>query len=101
MSHQAEPLVVTVAELRSATAKILDAVEAALGPAIALAADHYWLLESDDAFDLSQEPRINAGQLSDDLASVRELDGRDDIYVWHDLDHLLGLLTRVSALARP
>jgi hypothetical protein len=101
MRPEAEPLVVTVEKLRSATTKILDAVEATIGPAIELAADDYWLLESHDAFDLSEEPRINAGRLSHDLASVRELNGRDDIYVWHDLDHLLGLLTGVSAVARP
>jgi hypothetical protein len=101
MGTEFEPFVVTIAELRSATVKILDAAEQTLGPTLDLTADHYWLLESDDAFDLSQEPKINAGQLSDDLASIRELDGRDEVDVWHDLDHLLGLLTRVSALARP
>lgn len=93
--------VVSVAELRSVTAKLLDAAEVMFGPVIELGADHYWLVESDDAFDLTQEPIVCAGQLSDDLESVRAVGGAGPESLGHDLDHLLGLLRRVSALARP
>jgi hypothetical protein len=95
------PSVLSVAELRSATAKLLDVVEARFGSTIELGADHYWLIESDAAFDLSKEPAVNAGQLTDDLEAVRAIADPQPAELWHDLDHLLGLLRRVSALARP
>ena len=101
MDAPPEPVVLTMAELRSATAKLLDAIEARFGSTIEFRADHYWLIESDEAFDLTRKPAVNAGQLSDDLASVRAIDSADPEILWHDLDHLLGLLRRVSALARP
>lgn len=101
MDTQAEPLTVTVAELRSITSMLLDVIEARFGPAIELGADHYWLIQSDDAFDLTKEPAVHAGQLSDDLESIRATQDPQPDVLWHDLDHLLGLLRRVSALATP
>lgn len=92
---------VSVAELRSVTTKLLDAAEVMFGPEIELGADHYWLVESDDAFDLTQEPTVCAGQLSDDLEWVRAIGEARPESHRHDLDHLQGLLRRVSALARP
>jgi hypothetical protein len=103
MQQRLGRLVVSVAEIREATTRILDAVEVSLGPIVNLDADHYWLLETDDSFDLGADPEVHAGQLSDDLESIRDMLGNadDDIVVWHDLDHLIGLLRRLSALDRP
>jgi hypothetical protein len=95
-----EPAVLGVAELRVVTAKLLDVIEARFGPNIDLGADHYWLIEADEAFDLSHEPAVNAGQLSDDLESVRGMAEPAPAELAHDLDHLVGLLGRVSALSR-
>lgn len=101
MPHSLGDSTVTVSELRSAVSKILDAVEVELGDVIELDADHYWLLESSDSFDLSKSPTIAAGQISDDLESIRAIGREGTVAVWHDLDHVLGVLHRVSALARP
>jgi hypothetical protein len=95
------PSTVAVSELRSAVGAILDAVESELGETIELNADHYWLLESAESFDPSKTPDVVAGQLSDDVDSIRAIAEGGEVVVWHDIDHLLGLLRRVSALAAP
>lgn len=50
------------------------------------------------------EPEIMGRLLSDDVASIRELVERvelseDENLLWHDLNHLVGILQRISALA--
>jgi hypothetical protein len=88
---------VEIAELRDAVTRSLDECERRWGTSIDLAADHYWLVEPADAFDLSHEPTLGVGQLTDDLA---EISNPTDVAVWHDLAHLLGPLTRLVALLR-
>ena len=96
---------IAVAEVRTALALLLDEVEQRFGPEIDLAADHYWSLDAAKSFDLDAEPQVGAGQLTDDVESVREMLARDldeeVIIVWHDLDHLVGLLRRIVALDTP
>lgn len=65
-----------------------------------LDADHYWCIDSADAFDLSTEPNVVAGHLEDDAEEIRDLLGRSEVFLWHDLDHLIGLLSRLAALDR-
>lgn len=100
MDAQPGPAVLRVAELRAVTAKLLDVIEARFGPQIDLGADHYWLIEAAEAFDLSHEPALNAGQLSDDLESVRRMAEPAAAELAHDLDHVVGLLRRISVLSR-
>jgi hypothetical protein len=54
-------------------------------------------------FSLDRTPAINAGQLSDDVASVREFVGRTDreTFLWHDLQHVAGVLLRLASLDLP
>lgn len=66
-------------------AKLVDAIEGRFGFTIALGADHYWLIEPDSAFDLSQEPAVNVGQPSDDLDSVRAIATPTPAELWHGL----------------
>jgi hypothetical protein len=59
--------------------------------------DVYWAITPSDAFDTDSEPNVVAKQLSDDLATVRGVLRRadaeeDELLLWHDLDHLVGLL---------
>jgi hypothetical protein len=46
---------------------------------------------------------LEAGQPSDDVATVRELLNRDqdEVFLWHDLDHVIAILQRIAGLARP
>lgn len=80
--------------------RLLDATEKRFGPVLHLDADHYWKIDPGDAFDLTKEPPILASQISDDVSTIRGLLAQDDdeIDLWHDLDHLIGVLQRVSAL---
>jgi len=98
-----EPVVIAVADLREALARLLDAATEQFGQLVDLDADHYWAIDSAAAFDLTKDPAVDAGQLSDDVATVVELLTRDDgeIFLWHDLEHVTGILLRISVLARP
>lgn len=72
----AESITVTIADLRAALSRVLDATEARLGPEVSLAVDHYWHLPVEDAFDLANEPQtFTVGQVSDDLDEAVHDDG--------------------------
>jgi hypothetical protein len=95
--------VIAVAELRLAVERLLDAVVVFDGQ-INLGADYYWSIFPSDAFKMDSHPPIAAGQLTDDVDTIRELLSRadrseDPLSLWHDLEHLVGILQRVSNLA--
>ncbi len=94
---------ISIAELREAVARILDAVETKFGAVVDLAADHYWVLDPVESVDLTRQPRIMTGQLSEDIEETRGVLTREDdeIYAWHDLAHLVGIFVRLSALDSP
>jgi len=98
-----DQLVIALSEVREALDRILAAAAVELGSSVDLDADHYWWIDTRDAFDLSQEPSLEAAQLSDDVTSMREMLNRGDneVIVWHDLDHVIGIVQRISALAKP
>jgi hypothetical protein len=90
--------------LRRALNRCLDECERRFGRRIDLDADHYWLIEPTAAFDLTHEPQVRAGQLSDDLEEIATLNAASDdelLAVWHELGHLLGPLARLAALTLP
>jgi hypothetical protein len=92
---------VKLADLRSALTQLIDHVERNHGAEMELDADHYWVVGLRAAFDLSSEPQVEAAQLSDDIATLQEIVAADadrPIVVWHDLEHLTGILVRIAAL---
>jgi hypothetical protein len=89
---------VTIAELRGSIARCLDLCEQRLGPELDLGADHYWLVETDAAFDMTATPQLGVGQLTDDVESLRTSPARGPEDVWHELNHLLGPLVRLASL---
>jgi hypothetical protein len=97
-----DDVVIAVSELREALDRLLAAITVGFGHSIDLDGDYHWWIETQDAFDMTREPSVNAGQLSDDVTSMREMLSREDdeIVVWHDLDHVIGILQRISALAK-
>jgi hypothetical protein len=98
-----DDLVIALSEVREALDRILVAAAVELGSTVDLDADNYWWIDTRAAFDLSRVPSVDAGQLSDDVASMREMLNRDDneVIVWHDLDHVIGIVQRISGLAKP
>ena len=86
---------VSIDELRAAVARMLDAAEKRFGPRVEITEDIYRTVVPTDAFEL--DPPVLAGSLREDLETVREVLRRadaeqDELLLWHDLDHLLGLL---------
>jgi hypothetical protein len=101
-----DSLNVDVTDLRRAVDRLLDVVERRRGQTIALGADYYWTLSDEAAFNLTTQPTsesITTGQLSDDVDAVLELLDRsqDEVIVWHDLRHVIGVLSRIAAQDRP
>jgi hypothetical protein len=94
---------IALADLRAALLRLLDVAETQLGPTVDLAVDHYWLLELSEMFALDSTPTVNAGQLSDDVTSIREFLARADgeTFLWHDLQHVTGILLRLASLDLP
>ena len=97
----AEPIIVSIADLRSALSRVLDATEARLGSEVSVAVDHYWHLSLEDAFDLSGEPETyTAGQVSYDLReAVHGNRSRTPEEAWHDLSHIIGVLRALEFAA--
>jgi hypothetical protein len=96
---------VTVAELRTAISLLLDEAERRFGATIDLGADHYWDIDAAAAFNLYANPTegITAGQLTDDIASMRQFIRRppnQNTAIWHEASHLCGILRRVGAMDR-
>jgi hypothetical protein len=94
---------IDLADLREAVSRLLDAAETRFGPTPDLAADHYWVLELSEMFSLDRQPSANAGQLSDDVESIREFLSRPEgeTFLWHDLQHVAGVLLRLASLDLP
>ncbi|MGY1833057.1 hypothetical protein ACI8AA_21795 [Geodermatophilus sp. SYSU D01180] len=103
------PITVSVAALQRALTAVLDEVARQHGDEVELTADHYWVLTPRAAYDLTADPDVRSctvAQLSDDVATVREILGRADdeeevLSPWHDLAHLAGILQRLAAQDRP
>ena len=93
-------------KLRQALDRVLMAVQAEQGDVIPLSADYYWALDAQATYDVYKTPSerdFTMGQLSDDVATLEEMLQRDDplISVWHDLQHLVGILHRLATQNLP
>jgi hypothetical protein len=98
--------VVRITDLRRASLRLLQAAEERFGDSIDLTGtdiDYYWNIDLRASFDMASTPEraIDVGQLSDDAAEVRLLlDRANDqaAVLWHDLQHLLGMLRLLAYL---
>lgn len=92
-----------ISDLRVALDRLLAEVERNCGPEIDLRADEYWVIAAADAFRLDGEPTPTVGQIADDLDSLAAQisKGAERPVVWHDLEHVIGLLRRIAALDLP
>lgn len=102
------PRVLQIADLRTATARLLDAAEDKFGSELDLDAapvplDLYWQVSARSAYQMAEDPEHLAGSLTDDLEEVQDLIQRplDETYLWHDLEHLCGLLRMLAFLDLP
>jgi hypothetical protein len=97
----ASGVTIGINEIRAAVDRVLDAVERKHGPSLVLDHDYYWALPVKDSFDIygGAQPALTTGQLSDDVAGVRELLTSGEVLSpWHELAHLVGVLRAIEAL---
>lgn len=91
-----------MSELRSALLKTLDSVKTDAEGHVELGDDDfYWHLQSDAAFDIGSDPsreNITTGSLADDVSTTKGIavEAADESFVWHDLEHLIGVLRRIA-----
>jgi hypothetical protein len=94
---------ISISELRTTLANLLDSLENQLGPRVDLGADYYWTIDPDAAYHLERDPASGptVGQLSDDVATVREtmVGGVEPAETWHVLRHVNGILARLAWLS--
>lgn len=92
---------VTIADLRSAITRLLDAAEARFGAELELPEDFYWNVSLVDATQIDDDPQNDMGSVADDIESVREFLARDAseyVSIWHEADHLAGVLRAIARL---
>ncbi|WP_374969295.1 hypothetical protein [Terrabacter sp. BE26] len=95
---------ISIAELRAALTLLLEAVEDRFGSRLQFDEDFYWNVPLGDATTVEQDPVLDLGSVVDDVRSVRELVTRapdDGVYIWHDVDHLVGVLRAIGRLDLP
>ena len=96
--------VLTLADLRAGLEVLLSEIERRYGPKVDLCGGFYWDLPMETIYDSLQDPAPpTLGDLVDDVESLGELLGREpgEVYVWHDLSHVVGVLRRLAALDLP
>jgi hypothetical protein len=99
-----DPLIIDVRELRAVMGLLLDAVERRFGSSLDLDADYYWMLDADVAYDMDRDPphALLVGQLADDVDEMRTILSHGEVVsLWHELGHVVGVLTRIAALDSP
>jgi hypothetical protein len=94
--------VVTMSEIRAWFTAALDAVERNNGSDVELPHAYYWTIFARDAFDVSVKPEPTLGDVSDDVADIRQdveapVEERA-VYAWHILEHLGGVLSSLAKI---
>jgi hypothetical protein len=94
-----------LSDLRLACERLLTQAEVVLGPEIDLDSEHvpcdfYWSYDARTAYTMAENPQHEVGSVVDDFDSLVEFLGRpeEETIVWHDLDHLCGLLRMIVFL---
>jgi hypothetical protein len=98
-------LTIEFSTLQAVIQVLITEIEKRFGSSIKFKLDYYWQLPPRQAYDLVDEPRdhIQSGQVSEDIEELREVLQRptEEIVIWHDLEHLLGVLGAIVALDTP
>lgn len=99
------PPIVDVNELRTALAKVLDAVESQHGSQVVINQDFYRIMPVNLAFDLGvSNPEWTMGSLVDDVDSMRSFNNAaedEPVSIWHELAHLAGILRGLESIDCP
>lgn len=91
---------VSVAESRSAVARLVDAVEEKFGPHLTFPEDYYWNVPFDRAASLDTQPALDMGSVVDDTDSIRDLlsqNAGELPVIWHEAEHITGIFAQSPA----
>jgi hypothetical protein len=100
-------MALTIGQLRQACHWLLDEAERRHGSTFDLSnagVDYYWNVDLASAFQLTERPEqaMDCGQVSDDVTEVADMLRRGEPPVlWHDLEHVVGLLRLLAFLDLP
>jgi hypothetical protein len=92
---------VSVAELRFAVARLLDAVQGKFGPHLSFPEDYYWNVPFDRAASLDTQPALDVGSVVDDGDSIRDLLSQNAgvlPVIWHEVEHTTGIFRSIARL---
>lgn len=98
--------VLVIDDLRLSCNQLLDLLDERFGSSVALddgfPAD-YWKVDLEAAYSLVSSPEIVVGEFREDVDEVMGLARRavDSVSLWHDLDHLSGLLRGLAFMDLP
>ncbi|MCP2263137.1 hypothetical protein ACFQHV_21905 [Promicromonospora thailandica] len=98
------PTTLVIDDLRRALDRVLDDVAATLGDRVELDGGLYWQVPVDELG--SNDPDtvdLTAGDLVDDLETMRDLlaSTGPTPALWHELNHLVGILRALEARTLP
>lgn len=98
-----EGTTIDLAVVRQGLERVLDALEAELGPQVVSLNDYYWSVPVPSVFAVTREkPELTVGQVSDDLEALQVLtEESEEILAWHELAHLRGVLLALEAAVNP
>jgi len=101
-------LTLDVSELRLACLRLLDEVERRFGTEVNFSSTAwpigvYRSVPLDDAYSAVARPEVVTGDLGSDVEELRRiLEHRTEgVSLWHDLDHLSGILRAIAYLNLP
>ena len=101
-------LTLDTSELRLACLHLLEEVERRFGTEVNFSStrwpmDEYWSVPLDDAYSLVTKPEVDQADLGEDVDGLREMLKRreEGVSLWHELDHLAGVLRAIAFLDLP
>jgi hypothetical protein len=98
------PTTFVIDDLRQAINRILDETAASLGDRVELDGGLYWQVPAEQLHNMDPDSvALTAGDLDDDIQTMREYLGRSGPApaLWHELNHLIGILRVLEATMLP
>ncbi|MFI2365673.1 hypothetical protein [Promicromonospora sp. NPDC019610] len=98
------PATLVIDELRQAINRILDDTAASLGDRVELDGGLYWQVPAQQLHAMDPDTvTLTAGDLDDDIQTMHEYLGSSGPApaLWHELNHLVGILRTLEAMTLP
>jgi hypothetical protein len=97
-----DPTTLVIDDLRQALNRVLDDTAASLGDRVELDGGLYWQVPTQQLYAMDPDGvALTAGDLDDDIRTMHEYLGSSGPApaLWHELNHLIGILRALEATA--